>query len=354
MKNSKRLSKVSRGYKIAAASLLAGAILACSSDAQTVNPARVAEEVREPAYVMQALHEGLGIPHPRDMVATTLEEDLDYMTFVHDDDFNPHDALNLTFGVNVMHEYVKQLGMPEIDADVKAYIYSFPPEISNKGGESIALVAGEVRQPRAESIAFVANPCGYNSDASGLEIFLNKDNDSKLRIQAVAHELTHVYQNLLSQEGRCSDEPIPIWLNEGSADFLSVRAIMEGFEKYSDSIKRSNNQTYDQYRAHKASRVKDSDLPLELFEHILIPDSYDYGLLAVELLASTAGERSILGFYHRRSLHPDEPWKESFEETFDLRIDEFYKQFEEHQANGFPKLDIPKGETYVHEKSLNE
>ena len=358
-----------RGSKIAAASLLAGAILSCGPNlptvnptqvleevvaekvhepaysTQTVNPARVTEEVQvipedEPAYVREELHEAYGVPHPRDMVARTMEGDLDYMTVVHDDDLNPHDAINLTFGALFMHEYVKQLGMPEIDADVKIYIYGFPPEIRGKKGG-------------VESIASVPKPCGYNSDASGLEIFLNGDSNSQLWPYAIAHELVHVYQNLLSQEAKCSD--VPTWLNEGSADFLSVRAIMEGLKEHSDSIERyeTNHQTYDQFRANRATALlKDSDLSLEFFEHNLGLGSYDYGILAAEYLASIAGESSILGFYG--SLQPDKPWQESFQEAFGLESGEFYNRFEEHQNKGFPKLDIQKGEPYVHEQSLKE
>ena len=66
---------------------------------------------------------------------------------------------------------------------------------------------------------------------------------------------------------------------------------------------------------------------------------YTYSLLAAELLASYAGEASLLGYCH--AAQPGATWQEAFERTFGIAVEEFYDRFEEHRAAGFPEVEIP-------------
>ena len=374
MKNSQRLSRLIRGSKIAAASLLAGAILSCSSNIPTVSPAKVAEEVvleevvakevhepphvipagrenvgriryirEEESYAVPAWPEEFGIPDQRYMTASTLEGELDYMTFVHDNEVNLDELTKLAIGTEIIHDYVKQLGMPEIDADIKAYIYSFPPELKKE--------------------AFVQSFCLdiyiHNSNTGEetydsirvSKIFLNEDFDKSHWISTFAHEVFHTYQELLRESQCTTNDPDildyePDWLKEGSAKLFEIRASFEVPKRYSHIFGPPDFQSYDEIRTNIAYLLKDSTLPLAALEENVEGDyAYNHAFLAAEYLASIAGESSMLRFYG--SLRPDKPWRESFQKAFGMGIDEFYNRFDEHQANGFPKLDIPKGEPYV-------
>ena len=260
-------------------------------------------------------------------------------------------------------------GMPEVDVDVKIYNYSFPPE----------LFPPEVTK-NGTPTGLMARRCYYDR-STDIEILLNKD---IVGLGDVAHELFHAYQQILAQEREyCFDKPE--WLNEGSAEFFMARATAEAGEARIKMVKEdagvidTKDQIYDRFRASRYDYVKDYSATLfdtGRQEHedqhtsgVVVVGSpnttisliiglhenpYTYGFFAAEYLASIAGETSILDFYG--SLQYNKPWEESFQEAFGLNVAQFYNRFEKHYANGFPKLDIPKGKPYVHEQeqSLKE
>ena len=357
-----------RGSRIAAAGLLAGAILACGSDtpiparvtdggilekvvAEEVNepgyntptPVMVAEEVQvipedEPAYVREELHEELGVPRPQDMTATRLEKKgVEYMTLIHGDDLGSYEIKKLTVGTMVVNSYVKSLGMPEVDVDINLYVYRFPPEVKSGG------------QDLAKNPSFFRAPCeDYQKEVSDLEIFLNQDTDTSSWHHFFVHELVHAYQQSMTRVDDkywCPDEPL--WIREGSAEFFTVRATADADRRVREyrGTREPEGQRYDQSRAMYSGYVNDFAGHSDASHRSLYEDPYRHGFLGVELLASIAGESSILRFYG--SLQPDKPWQESFQKAFGMGIGEFYNRFEKHQANGFPKLDIRKGEPYV-------
>ena len=61
---------------------------------------------------------------------------------------------------------------------------------------------------------------------------------------------------------------------------------------------------------------------------------------AAELLAATAGEKSLYDFYGR--LKPGVSWQETFKDTFGMSIDDFYDRFEEWKQEGFPNPGISR------------
>ena len=66
-------------------------------------------------------------------------------------------------------------------------------------------------------------------------------------------------------------------------------------------------------------------------------DSYDYSMMAVELLASYKGDGAILDYW--ASLDPGAVWETQFRKAFGISVDEFYARFNEHAGAGFPKLE---------------
>ena len=65
--------------------------------------------------------------------------------------------------------------------------------------------------------------------------------------------------------------------------------------------------------------------------------SYDYSIMAVELLASYKGDGAILDYW--ASLDPGTVWETQFRKAFGISVDEFYTRFDEHAEAGFPTLE---------------
>ena len=62
--------------------------------------------------------------------------------------------------------------------------------------------------------------------------------------------------------------------------------------------------------------------------------------MAGELLASLAGESSLIKYYTNLTIGTT--WQKEFQRTFGMTVDEFYELFEEHRAAGFPEVELPK------------
>ncbi len=143
---------------------------------------------------------------------------------------------------------------------------------------------------------------------------------------AAAHELSH------TQRTWPSGYVEPTWYNESVSTYLAWRAIqLDGEYEVSD------------VRDWLVKTAVDNDVTtLRGLDTPYTPDTQNLwrnpATLAIELLASYNGDSPLMEFYN--DLERGETWKEQFEETFDLTLDEFYDAFEEHAEAGFPKLQL--------------
>ena len=154
-----------------------------------------------------------------------------------------------------------------------------------------------------------------------------------------AHELFHAYQHDLSNlsiGGDADDVPRggPRWLSEGSAGFFAYRALSEvgilSFDEKRNSL------------VEGAKYVGKQPLSeMETWGGLsgIRGDPTDYSAMAVELLASLAGESSLIEYY--ANLTRETTWQKEFQNTFGMSVDEFYDLFEEHRAAGFPDPNRP-------------
>ena len=88
-------------------------------------------------------------------------------------------------------------------------------------------------------------------------------------------------------------------------------------------------------------RAKRVDAQLEELEspqafHAGKPDSYAFSLLAIALLESYAGKKSLARFY--TLMQEGRTWQKAFRQAFKMPVEEFYFFFEEHRAAGFPEV----------------
>ena len=242
-------------------------------------------------------------------------------------------------GVQLMHDYAVSIGMPEMEKDIFIYVDNFDNLVdlfydlfrksSNTSRETV----------RTET--FSKGPKSFAVDE---HVFIN---DSGIKpeqywrgLKTAAHEFNHAQSSNLSDLNLVSPSPNqtpyagPFWLAEGYAEFLAWRALSYG-----------GVTSYEDRRYLFAHDLKTGDLK-ELSEIESRSGfrsqalNYAHSMFAVELLASLSGESSLMEYY--ASLRSGAAWQTVFKNTFGLSIGEFYDRFEEHEADGFPKLDIPK------------
>lgn len=241
---------------------------------------------------------------------------------------------DLRRGIQLMHEYAIQHGLPMLRHNVTFYLFY----------DRDLLVAALVRAGGASAAAAEKKLDTIFAEAAYDFIFFNTQRirEGSYSVSPVllswvaAHELAHIHQYGPGGFGKNFDTDHakvrvhgPVWMQEGAAEFLALR-VLSG-----DSI-----ISYDQGRADFVRRVSSIDADLSELETYVqlksIPGAYTYGALAVELLIHL---RSIQAYYEYWALlGPHTTWERCFEQAFGMRIDTFYAQFKEHREAGFPEL----------------
>ena len=239
-------------------------------------------------------------------------------------------------GIELMHSYAEFIDATQPVKPATVYLYhnldALAPSYARVRGESV-----EAARQRLETVH-------WRGWAGGSFIFvlsgaLSKSNVPPIRmIRLGAHELVHVYQNQMAAGGTPGEDQGlilrrgPVWLIEGSAEFLALRAMA-----YGGTIPYVTGR---EQVASTASRVQRPLDELTTYESVnSAPGAYELGAMACELLAATAGEGALMTYWlpPKSGTSPEE----NFEATFGITIDEFYRMFEEHTTAGFPELDLP-------------
>ncbi len=241
---------------------------------------------------------------------------------------------DLRRGILLLEQYVRSLGVPELENEVVFYLYwDIVPAMARVMGRS----EQDVRQRDRRAEAFLAD------DGLGW-IFINGSITERYGVSPLglthlaAHELVHIYQHsLAAHRGYDLDHSKvrvhgPVWLIEGGAEFQTHRALTKGAVYFYDERRRRSSET--------ASAVDTPLSEIETYKTVLATQgSYQLGEMAVELLAASAGEEAVMAYW--TLLNPETSWQEAFETTFGMTISEFYVLFEQHRAAGFPKVDLP-------------
>lgn len=246
---------------------------------------------------------------------------------------------HLRSGVISMHRYALTLDLPSLPEDATFYVY--------QNTESAVMTIARLESRRIEQARQTYVSLEW-AGLAGLEPHDEFAGWMMLNLSAIqrdwdfthiaAHELGHVYQYTLQNNGRFSNTHSevriigPAWMQEGVTEFQAVRALaMAGITPY------------DQGRQRLLQRSEEVSVPLidtETYDGLKAgPGRYQMAAMASELLAAEAGEEALLTFW--TLMGPDTTWQEAFETAFGMKIDDFYPLFEKHRAAGFPELDLP-------------
>lgn len=143
----------------------------------------------------------------------------------------------------------------------------------------------------------------------------------------VIHEYFHTLQNALGRS-----RSVPLWLQEGSADYFMYRVgAAYGY---------TGGTSFENYQRFSVQRAKASPARLAELENstrsISGSDSartdalgYHWGFVAVDYLVNSYGLQKIAYDYWVALSSAD--WREAFRAVFGLSVDEFYEEFSRYQ-----------------------
>ena len=235
------------------------------------------------------------------------------------DEVSQADRDELTRSARMVHDYAASIGLPSIEGSVKFYIYGDLDALVDAAVDAYgASWGGENRWSR----------CGWRGGREFLFWHMCHVGEAT---ENFAHSLAGFYVDEM-QSPRVTFGPV--WLRNGFDLFFVGRAWSF----------REKRDYYTPRRSDHVERVKEEDdRPLkerETREGFYETSSFNHAFLAADLLASRAGESSLMRFYALSE--PGTDWRITFQSAFGLTVDEFYDLFEAHRAAGFPETEIRK------------
>ena len=188
-------------------------------------------------------------------------------------------------------------------------------------------------------LGFIRSTEGFADDVNNYARAANAGEPvihSKL-VDTIAHEALHtVFQRDLAGYNTTGhgEWSAPLWWTEGMAKLITSIVIS------------NHGSPFTVRRRHlvEAAAVPRCDVPLTDLESTQTYDlflcAYDVGALAVEFLGSIIGFQNLVNIYTER---PEGwGWHQTFEQTFNLSLQDFYTQFTQHRQAGYPTVPHPR------------
>ena len=250
-------------------------------------------------------------------------------------------------GVHILNAYSVKLGFPETELDFTFYLYRDLQKLLETYQRERRLPFLEAARKEWDN---ASGRAGADHIFAHVPPHLTTTRESLIKLSA--HEMIHVYQVSLSELGGSSDDSIPkdgpVWLTEGVAEFLALRAMSEadvlnyGYDAWRNVVSRSKakriNHLWVEYWSEYGNPLDymETRENTDKIRNLLDPNVYSYFLMAAELLAAHSSESALMEFYN--SLKRGTTWRKEFENVFGISVEEFYDLFEEHADAGFPEI----------------
>lgn len=97
--------------------------------------------------------------------------------------------------------------------------------------------------------------------------------------------------------------------------------------------------TYEANLTSLRGRAFSNYKPLSALEEYDRHCTHYCGAMAIEILASQVGLRTLANYYIKRV--PGTAWQQTFEDTFNVTVSDFYDLYKEHYNQRFPYLELP-------------
>ena len=151
---------------------------------------------------------------------------------------------------------------------------------------------------------------------------------------SVAHDYFHAVQDHLAGFAYHS---VPHWLIEGTAEYAeAVHAALETPElTVPDHLDAEERRIAAQLRRYVLPMLPEIDT-FEDFHALPASTGYRIGFVAARWLVDYSSEESMIAFF--RAIAGDVSWKDAFESTFAIAVDDFQEEFAGHLAELAPPL----------------
>ena len=259
----------------------------------------------------------------------------DFITWVIGDDVAPSAERAARLSLQWLFDYAISVGWPIARDPVTIYL-------DNDLGlaQILAEEDGTVEPDEIDRLlGFIRTTEGFADDVNNYARAGNAGEPvihSKL-VDTIAHEALHtVFQRDLAgyNTNGHGDWSAPLWWTEGMAKLITSIVIS------------NHGSPFTVRRRHlvEAADVERCDVPLtdlestQTYEQFLC--AYDVGALAVEFLGSIIGFQNIVKIYTERPAGWG--WHHTFEQTFNLTLQDFYTQFTQHRQAGYPTVPHPR------------
>ena len=244
---------------------------------------------------------------------------------------------NIEYSVGLMEDYANFLGFSGVGDGVSVYVYNDLGDLSS----AYERVTGVDKDYAFENH-------WLSGDRSGLAgegyVFFNTSvswysEDPDYQMHLAVHEFSHAQRYRLSDLLLYSGidevpEAGPRWLDEGVSEFHAYQALSFGGVVSYDESREDHVRNSGFYGSGSLRGM-------EVYSGFLSGENnVAYPMLAAELLASIAGQSSLIDFYGGLDVGDD--WRDEFRQVFGIGVDAYYGLFEDHVSAGFPKLELPK------------
>jgi hypothetical protein len=152
------------------------------------------------------------------------------------------------------------------------------------------------------------------------------------RLHVMVHEYIHSWQR--ATVGR-EDESAPLWLIEGSAEYLSYDAVArDGLVRRQEVIDAQSWSVVHAPEMAALDQLEDRDAYYGEAGPV-----YSLALLAVTQLAQEGGPAAISRFFE--AMGDGDSWQEAFATAFGQEVDAFYRSFDRARADLIAPRDLP-------------
>ena len=282
-------------------------------------------------------HRAAGFPELT-LTPTPKQDVLDYVRWEIGSEVSVADEQNARQAVQLVHDYAVSLGMPEIKEDITFYLYHNHDALFAAYARATGVSVDYSRDHWDDGDGTGEAGQGW-AIVNTSNSWVREDPLNLMRISAgefvgaLAYDLSDFFLG-----GEADEVPKggPRWLSSGILTILEIKALEEG-----------GVISYDTARNGPFGLVESAKyvgkVPLSEIEtwggFIGIRGSaYNYSTMAAELLASLAGESSLIKYY--ANLKVGTTWQKEFQKSFGMTVDKFYEVFDEHRDAGFPELTL--------------
>ena len=236
------------------------------------------------------------------------------------DSVRPSQELAARLGVERVAKFVEKIGWPAPNGTITVYLGDW---------ETVALSWADEFNGCNLACAMLHWEWGVSDALPGAVFARTQQDGLEEQGRLIAQEtMKAIHYGWLVNFGLLDSTWHPSWWTEGLVRLVERLASVE-----------AGDLTYETARSGLSEGALRWYMPLSSLENYEPNCSGYCGAMAIEILASQVGLRSLVNYYSNGA--PSARWQQTFEHTFNITVTDFYELYDEHYHNGFPYQEIP-------------